>query len=139
MVRHSRIVNEGKEIPIEIKAENYCLNPLLDFLEREFSNKYARVWHFEDGTISVFVRDKLMLRNMQTLTLTVTVEARPIWQEFIVTVIASGGREGFFRLDWLGAENAAEGWAEREIRRKLKAVDSGGRTTFRSPAERPIE
>lgn len=80
-----------------------------------------------------------MLRNMQTLTLTVTVEARPIWQEFIVTVIASGGREGFFRLDWLGAETAAEGWAEKEIRRKLMAVDSGGRTTFRSEAERPVE
>ncbi|NHI83573.1 MAG: hypothetical protein EAX81_04665 [Candidatus Thorarchaeota archaeon] len=126
-------------IPIEIKAESYCLNPLLDFLRKEFSNKYARVWDFEDGTIGVFVRDKLMLRNMQTLTLTVTIEARSIWQEFIVTVIASGGREGVFRLDWLGAETAAEQWAEREVRRKLMAVDSGGRTTFRSPAERPVE
>jgi len=80
-----------------------------------------------------------MLRNSQTLTVTVTVESRSIWQEFIVTIIVSGGRDGIFRLDFWGAENAAESWAEREIRRKLMAVDSGGRTTFRSPAERPVE
>lgn len=115
------------------------MGPILDYLGRELSNKYSKVLTFEDGTAGIFVRDKLMLRNMQTLTITITVEARSIWQEFIVTIVASGGREGFFRLDWLGAENAAEKWAEREIRRKLMAVDSGGRITFRSPAERPIE
>ncbi|MFX0107670.1 MAG: hypothetical protein ACFE7R_05270 [Candidatus Hodarchaeota archaeon] len=115
------------------------MQSLLAYLERRFANKYSRVWDFEEGTVAVFVRDKLMLRNMQTLTVTVTVESRSIWQEFIISIIASGGRDGVFRLDWLGAENGAEGWAEREIRRALSAIDSGGRTTFRSPAERPVE
>ncbi|MHA2432217.1 MAG: hypothetical protein ACXADO_03195 [Candidatus Thorarchaeota archaeon] len=126
-------------MPIEIRAEQYCLKPLLEFLGRSFANKYSRVWDFAEGTVAVFVRDKLMLRNMQTLTVTVTVEWRTNWQEFSVTVLASGGRDGVFRLDWLGAENGAEGWAEKEIRRALRHIDSGGRTTYRSPADRPVE
>jgi hypothetical protein len=126
-------------MPIEIRAEEYCLRPLLDFLGRNFANKYSRVWDFEDGTVGVFVRDKLMLRNSQTLTVNVVVEYRANWRELVVTVLASGGRQGIFRMDFWGAENGAEGWAEREIRNALQQIDSGGRTTARRPAERPFE
>jgi hypothetical protein len=126
-------------MPIEIRAEEYCLMPLLEFLRSDFANKYSRVWNFEEGTVGVFVRDKLMLRNSQTLTVTVIVEHKAAWREFVVTVLASGGRGGVFRLDFWGAENGAEGWAEREIRNALSHIDSGGRTTSRRPAERPFE
>jgi hypothetical protein len=126
-------------MPIEIRAEAYCLNPLMEFLQSGFANKYSRVWDFEEGTVGVFVRDKLMLRNSQTLTVTVIVEHRASWRELVVTILASGGREGFFRLDFLGAENGAESWAEKEIKNVLKHVDSGGRTISRRPAERPLE
>jgi len=126
-------------MPIELRAEEYCLTPLLEFLRNNFANKYSRVWDFEEGTVGVFVRDKLMLRNSQTLTVTVIVEHKAVWREFVVTILASGGREGIFRLDMWGAENGAEGWAEREIRKTLSRIDSGGRTISRRPAERPFE
>lgn len=126
-------------MPIEIRAEEYCLRPLLKFLHREFSNKYGKVWDYEEGTVGVFVRDKLMLRNSQTLTVNVIVEHKSAWKELVVTILASGGREGIFRLDMWGAENGAESWAEREIRKVLSRIDSGGRTTVRRPAERPFE
>jgi len=126
-------------MPIEIRAEEYCLIPLLGFLRSDFANKYSRVWDFEDGTVGIFVRDKLMLRNSQTLTVTVIIEHRATWRELVVTVLASGGRQGLFRLDFWGAENGAEGWAEREIRNALSRIDSGGRTTSRRPADRPFE
>ncbi|MFW9907706.1 MAG: hypothetical protein ACFFEF_03955 [Candidatus Thorarchaeota archaeon] len=126
-------------MPIELRAEEYCLTPLLEFLSNDFANKYRKVWDFEEGTVGVFVRDKLMLRNSQTLTVTVIVEHRVVWREFVVTILASGGRQGLFRLDFWGAENGAEGWAEREIRKTLSRIDSGGRTISRRPAERPFE
>ena len=126
-------------MPIELRAEDYCLTPLLEFLSNDFANKYRKVWDFEEGTVGVFVRDKLMLRNSQTLTVTVIVEHRVVWSEFVVTILASGGRQGLFRMDFWGAENGAEGWAEREIRKTLSRIDSGGRTISRRPAERPFE
>lgn len=126
-------------MPIEIRAGEYCLKPLLEFLRSEFSNKYSRVWEFEDGTVGVFIRDKLMLRNSQTLTVNVIVEHKSTWRELVVTILASGGRGGIFRIDMWGAETGAEGWAEKEIRKALSRFDSGGRTTARRPAERPFE
>jgi hypothetical protein len=108
-------------------------------LRSSFSNKYSKVWVFEDGTVGVFVRDKLMLRNSQTLTINVIVEHKPTWKEFVISILASGGRKGIFRLDTWGAENGAEGWAEKEIRKALSRFDSGGRTTARRAAERPYE
>jgi hypothetical protein len=126
-------------MPIEIRAEEYCLNPLLEFLHSDFANKYSRVWNFEGGTVGVFIRDKLMLRNSQTLTINVIVEHKSTWRELVVTILASGGRGGIFRIDVWGAENGAEGWAEKEIRKALSRFDSGGHTTIRRPAERPFE
>ena len=80
-----------------------------------------------------------MLRNGQTLTITITVEYRLGWNEVIVTINASGGREGFLRLDFWGAENAAEDWAEREIKKALVQIDGGAQTILKTPSSRPIE
>jgi hypothetical protein len=80
-----------------------------------------------------------MLRNGQTLTITITVESRRGWNEAVVTINASGGREGFLRLDFWGAENAAEDWAEREIKKALVQIDGGAQTILKTPSSRPIE
>ena len=80
-----------------------------------------------------------MLRNGQTLTITITVECRLGWNEVVVTINASGGREGFLRLDFWGAENAAEDWAEREIKKALVQIDGGAQTILKTPSSRPIE
>ncbi|MFW9979395.1 MAG: hypothetical protein ACFFEJ_15020 [Candidatus Thorarchaeota archaeon] len=97
----------------------------------------AKTWEFEDGSLSVFLRDKYMLRNGQTLTVTVTVESRIDLQDIVITIVAAGGREGFLRLDILGAENAAENWAKREIEQALMKADGASFTTRKSPSERP--
>jgi len=112
---------------------------LIDFLSMEFSNKLQQVARFSDGLMAVFVRDKLMLRNMQTLTVTVTVEWKELYNAAIIRIVASGGREGIFRLDMWGAENGAEKWAQREIQKALVHIDSNGRTTHSSPSRRPVE
>lgn len=78
-----------------------------------------------------------MLRNGQTLTVTVTVESRTDFQDIVITIVAAGGREGFLRLDILGAENAAENWAKREIEQALSRADGSAYTTRKSPSERP--
>ena len=80
-----------------------------------------------------------MLRNNQTLTVTITVEWRRGWNEVVITIAASGGREGFLRIDFWGAENAAEDWAEREIKKALVRIDGGAQTTLKTPSSRPIE
>ncbi|UCE09162.1 MAG: hypothetical protein JSW61_09280 [Candidatus Thorarchaeota archaeon] len=108
-------------------------------MSRRFSNKYGKVWEFEEGTVAVFLRDKLMLRNMQTLTVTVTIEWRRFWDDVTITIVATGGREGIFRLDFWAAENAAERWAEREINQALMRIDGGAQTTYRARSERPME
>ncbi len=97
----------------------------------------AKTWEFEDGSLSIFLRDKYMLRNGQTLTVTVTVESRTDFQDIVITIVAAGGREGFLRLDILGAENAAENWAKREIEQALSRADGSAYTTRKSPSERP--
>ena len=122
-----------------MRTSSYNVDSLIEFMSREFSNKFRQVTRFSDGLMAVFVRDKLMLRNMQTLTVTVTVEWKEIYNEALISIVASGGREGIFRLDWLGAENAAEKWAQREIQNALLRIDGGGRTTHRSPSRRPTE
>ena len=122
-----------------MRTNRYSVDPLIDFMSREFSNKFGKVSTFSDGLMAVFVRDKLMLRNMQTLTVTVTIEVKDHYNEAVISIVASGGREGIFRLDWLGSENAAEKWAQREIEKALLRIDGGGRTTHRSPSRRPIE
>lgn len=120
-----------------MRARSHSLQSLLNFLHRGFANKMAKTWEFEDGSISVFLRDKYMLRNSQTLTVTVTVESRVEFQDIIITIVAAGGREGFFRLDILGAENAAESWAKKEIEQALLRADGDAVTTRKSPSERP--
>ena len=80
-----------------------------------------------------------MLRNNQTLTVTITVEWRRGWNEVVITIAASGGREGFLRIDFWGAENAAEDWAEKEIKKTLVQIDGGAQTTLKTPSSRPIE
>ncbi len=128
-----------KELPIEMKATSHSLQSLLAYLSREFANKFAKTWEFEDGNISVFVRDKYMLRNNQTLTVTVTVESRVDHQDVVITIVAAGGREGVFRLDMWGAENAAEKWAQKEIQSALYRTDGQSHTTRESPSRRPVE
>ena len=122
-----------------MRASSYSVDSLIHFLEREFSNKFQQVTRFTDGLMAVFVRDKLMLRNMQTLTVTVTVEWKEHYNEALIQIIASGGRQGFFRLDTWGAENAAEKWAQREIQKSLTYIDGQSRTTHESPSRRPAE
>ena len=122
-----------------MRANRHALQSLLNFLSRKFANKYRNIWDFEDGTIAVFVRDKLMLRNMQTLTVTVTVEARLDFQELVVVIVASGGRNGIFRLDMWGAENSAEQWAKREITNMLARTDNRSRITRQTTSDRPME
>ena len=53
--------------------------------------------------------------------------------------MSSGGRQVFFRLDVLGAENAAERWAEKEIKCAFTTIVGGGRTTYQTPIEWPLE
>jgi hypothetical protein len=130
---------EVHKIPIEIRTSSHNLRQLLEYISTDFANKYYRSWQFVDGVVAVGVRDKLMLRNMQTLTITVTVEWRQNFNGVLITIIASGGREGLFRLDMWGAENGAEGWAEREIMKALEYFDGGGYTTHQSPSRRPLE
>lgn len=120
-----------------MRARSHSLQSLLNFLHRSFANKMARTWEFEDGSLSIFLRDKYMLRNGQTLTVTVTVEARTEFQDIVITIVAAGGREGFLRLDILGAENAAENWAKREIEQALMRAEGSAFTTRKSPSERP--
>lgn len=126
-------------MPIEMKATSHSLQSLLAFMGREFANKFAKTWEFEDGSLSVFVRDKYMLRNNQTLTVTVTVESRIDHQDAVITIVAAGGREGFLRLDMWGAENAAEKWAQKEIQSALYKTDGQSYTTRESPSRRPME
>ncbi len=115
------------------------MQSLLAFLSRSFANKFAKTWEFEDGNISVFVRDKYMLRNNQTLTVTVTVESRIDHHDVVITIVAAGGREGFLRLDMWGAENAAEKWAQKEIQSALDRTDGQSYTTRESPSRKPME
>ena len=122
-----------------MRARKHSRQSLLNFLHRGFSNKFAKTWEFEDGSVSVFLRDKFMLRNSQTLTVTVTVESRTDFEDIKIIIVAAGGREGFFRLDILGAENAAEKWAKREIEQALIRADGDAFTTHESPPKRPFE
>ncbi len=122
-----------------MRTNRHNLRSLLRFLENNFANKLSRSWDFEEGTVAVFTRDKLMLRNMQTLTVTVTIECRSHWNDVEISISASGGREGLFRIDFWAAENAAERWAEKEINKFLWRVDDGSQTTHRSSSTRPIE
>ena len=135
----SNYLCEGINLPIEMRASSYSVDSLIHFLEREFSNKFRQVTRFADGIMAVFVRDKLMLRNMQTLTVTVTVEWKEDYNEALIRIVASGGREGIFRMDMWGAENAAEKWAQLEIQKSLTYIDSQSRTTHESPSRRPVE
>ena len=131
--------NEGFSIPIELRSSGDNLEALLRFLQRKLANKFSHIWRFEEGTVAVFTRDKLMLRNSQTLTVTITVEYRRGWNELVITIMASGGREGFFRLDFWGAENAAENWAVKEIKKALVQIDGGAQTRLKTPSSRPME
>ena len=60
---------EGISIPIELRTRTQNLEPLLRFIQTQLANKFSRIWHFEEGTVGVFTRDKYMLRNGQTLQL----------------------------------------------------------------------
>ncbi len=80
-----------------------------------------------------------MLRNSQTLTVTVTVESRVDFQDIKITIVAAGGRQGIFRLDVWGAENAAEKWAKKEIETALARADGDPYTSRESPSKRPFE
>ena len=98
-----------------IEFDSEFSEQVLNFLRSNYGKKYARRWKIGNNTIAVFVHDEYVLRTSSNQSITVIFEPGSHEGTSRATVIASGGGEGLFGIDW-GSESAAESTFEKRIR-----------------------
>jgi DNA-directed RNA polymerase subunit RPC12/RpoP len=86
---------------------NLEIEPLLTQLHQDYSNMYEKVWECGGMINGVFIQSELALRTISEQTITIILQYYTEKRECEVTVICSGGGEGFLRID-LGSQSAAE-------------------------------
>ena len=90
-----------------IEFDNEFNEQVLNFLRNNYGKKFARRWNLGNNTIAVFVHDEYVLRTSSNQSITIIFEPGSRQGTSRATVIASGGGEGLFGIDW-GSESAAE-------------------------------
>ncbi len=92
---------------IVLTIDNAELEPILSFLQSNYSKVLAKVWENAGMTNAVFIQSELVLRTFSEQTITVVMQYYGDTHSCELTTVASGGGEGLLRIS-LGSQEAAE-------------------------------
>jgi len=109
-----------------VTLDRVRIEEVLRFLSTNYSKVLKKIWREGDKIHAVFIHQEYVFRTSSSQTITTLVEYDQSVERGLCTIVASGGGEGLFQIDW-GSESDGERTVKNKIVRLTKADSIDGR------------